>query len=182
MTSSEVWRTFEENEVTHSVAHHLTAIGELLDRNGYARGSDVARQLGITRGSASPTLKTLKERDLVREDENKFLRLSPRAQRVVDTVKVKRAIVRKFLQDVLQVDAEQSEIDACKVEHLLSRQTSDKLLHLVRFLLGDSTVATSCLEAFWQETDLCHDLANCALCDLECLMNLNQASRKPTAP
>ena len=176
MTSSEVWKSFEENEVTHSVAHHLTAIGELLDRNGYARGSDVARQLSITRGSASLTLKTLKERDLVLEDENKFLRLSPVGQRVVDTVKVKRAIVRKFLRDGLRVDPDQAEIDACKVEHLLSRQTSDKLLHLVRFLLSDNPVAASFLEAFWQETDLCHDLANCALCDRECLANLGQAS------
>ena len=108
MTSSDVWKTFEENEVTHSVAHHLTAVGELLDRNGYARVSDVARHLDITRGSASLTLKALRERDLLLEDENKFLRLSPSGQRVVDTVKVKRAIVMKFLHEVLRVDPEQA--------------------------------------------------------------------------
>lgn len=176
MTSSEVWKAFEENEVTHSVAHHLTAIADLLDRNGYARVSDVARQLDITRGSASLTLKALRERDLVVEDENKFLRLSPSGQRVVDTVRVKRAIVKKFLEDVLRVDAEQAEIDACKVEHLLSRETSDRLLHLLRFFLSEAPVSEAFLEAFWTETDLSHSVADCPLCDRECLLHLNESS------
>ncbi len=176
MTPSDIWKSFEGNEVTHSVAHHLTAIGELLERRGYARVSDVARHLNITRGSASLTLKTLKERDLVREDENKFLRLSEPGQRVVDTVKVKRATVRKFLHDVLHVDAKQAEIDACKVEHLLSRESCERLLHLVRFALSGQPVSGDFLNAFGQDTDLCHDLDECPLCEQECLMNLNLAT------
>ena len=67
----EIWKEFETNEISHSVAHHLTAIGELTAVHGYARVSDGARHLKITRGSASLTLKSLKRKDFVREDENK---------------------------------------------------------------------------------------------------------------
>lgn len=176
MASSDVWKAFEENEITHSVAHHLAAIRELKDRYGYARVSDVARYLDITRGSASLTLKALRQKGFVQEDENKFLRLSERGERLVDLVLAKRAIVRKFLKDVLQVESHQSEVDACKVEHLLSEETSEKLLNFVRFLLAETPEAREFLDAFWQTGDFCHDEADCPICEDECLLRIGSDS------
>ena len=49
----EVWRAYEENEVTHSAAHYLMAVYELKAQHGYARVSDVAKHLQITKGSVS---------------------------------------------------------------------------------------------------------------------------------
>ncbi len=172
MTSSDVWKAFEDNEITHSVAHHLAAISELAEQHGYARVSDVARYLDITRGSASLTLKALKQKQYVLEDQNKFLRLSEEGQRIVDMVLAKRAIVRKFLKDVLHVGERQAEIDACKVEHLLSLETGEKLLHFVSFLLSDTLMAHQFLEAFWNEKELCHDLEQCPICEDECLLHM----------
>ena len=172
MGLSEVWKAFEENEVSHSVAHHLAAINELVNQNGYARVSDVARSLNITRGSASLTMKALKERKYVLEDQNKFLRLSEDGKRVVDLIVAKRAIVRKFLRDVLHVKPEQAEIDACKVEHLLSEETGEKLLAFVRFLLTDKPQSEEFLSAFWEVKDDCVDLEECPICEEECLMQV----------
>ncbi|MDA0745241.1 MAG: metal-dependent transcriptional regulator [bacterium] len=175
MTTSDVWKAFEENEITHSVAHHLAAINELTEKHGYARVSDVARSLDITRGSASLTLKALKEKDFVLEDQNKFLRLSETGQRIVDTVLTKRAVVRKFLKDVLQVGEHQAEVDACKVEHLLSEETGEKLLHFVQFLLAGTPEAMQFIKAFWAEKNICHDLASCPICEDTCLLHVHDA-------
>lgn len=170
--TSPVWKEFESNEITHSVAHHLSAIDELMKENGYARVSDVARHLDITRGSASLTLKSLKEKNYVLEDQNKFLRLSDEGKRIVDRVWAKRTIVRKFLEDVLQLDQHRSEVDACKVEHLLSAETGEQLLNFVRFLLSDEPVPKRFLEAFWDQKDLAHDVEKCPICVQECLLDL----------
>ena len=43
-------------------------------------------------------------------------------------------LLETFFRDVLGVDAEQAEIDACKVEHLLSIDTSMKLARLVEYV------------------------------------------------
>jgi len=147
--SSDIWKEYDINEISHSVAHHLAAIHELMGDQGYARVSDVARALGITRGSASLTLKALKQRGLVVEDRNKFLKLSENGRKVVDSILAKRAVVRKFLCDVLKVDEHQSEIDACKVEHLLSACTGEQLLRFVRFLLSTDPIAQQFLAGFW---------------------------------
>jgi hypothetical protein len=58
----DTWKEFEANELTHSAAHHLLAIHEVgAAYGGWARVSDIARRLNITRGSVSINLRTLKK-------------------------------------------------------------------------------------------------------------------------
>ncbi|MFQ5640929.1 MAG: metal-dependent transcriptional regulator [bacterium] len=167
----DVWRAFESNIITHSAAHHIMTISELIETNGYARVTDVAKRLGISRSSASTTLKTLKQRGYVEEDLNKFLRLSPKGKKVNQGVKSNRLLLIKFLKDVLRVNPEQAEIDACKIEHLLSREAGERLLSFLRFLTSDSEKAESVLKAYWQSEGKCEGLAeNCPICETNCLM------------
>lgn len=123
----DVWKEFHENEITHSAAHHLLAILELTNSRGYARVSDVARELNITTGSASTNLKGLKQKGLVTEDENKFLSLSTEGRTLTEGILSKRKIIKSFFVEVLGVTESQAEIDACKTEHLLSKETAIKM-------------------------------------------------------
>jgi Mn-dependent DtxR family transcriptional regulator len=123
----DIWKQFEENQITHSAAHHLLAISELRSKRGYARVTDVARHLNITVGSASTNLKNLKGKGYIVEDENRFLSLSEEGGRLVRAVELRKEVFYKFLVDVLSVDPVQAEIDACKTEHLISAETTSKL-------------------------------------------------------
>ncbi|MCI0650890.1 MAG: MarR family transcriptional regulator, partial [Planctomycetes bacterium] len=107
----ESWKEFEQNPVTHSAAHHLVAIAELLAEFGYARVSDVARKLEITRGSVSVTLKALKQRGLVAEDEHRHLRLSPVGERIARGVSAKRHVLKQLFTRALGVNDAQAEVD-----------------------------------------------------------------------
>ncbi len=123
----EIWKQFEENDITHSAAHHLQAILELREKRGYARVTDVARELQITTGSASINLKALKAKNLIVEDENKFLSLSPQGEAIARAVHKRKNILHEFLVKILKVSPEQAEIDSCKTEHLISAETAQKL-------------------------------------------------------
>ncbi|MFQ5655792.1 MAG: metal-dependent transcriptional regulator, partial [Planctomycetota bacterium] len=116
----DTWKDFDQNPVSHSVAHHLVAIAELLEGFGYARVSDVARRLEITRGSVSVTLKGLKQRGLVTEDERRFLGLSDEGWRIARSVRAKKQVMKALFVQLLGVGEEQAERDTCKIEHLLS--------------------------------------------------------------
>jgi len=122
-----VWKQFEENDITHSAAHHLLAIMDLRAKRGYARVTDVAKELNITTGSASTNLKSLKQKGLIVEDDNKFLVLSPEGERLAKAIVVRNELVKEFFEKVLRVTPEQAEIDACKIEHLVSAETTAKL-------------------------------------------------------
>ncbi|RIL08379.1 MAG: hypothetical protein DCC75_09080 [Proteobacteria bacterium] len=123
----DVWKQFEENNITHSAAHHLLAVMELREQRGYARVTDVAKHLNITTGSASTNLKGLKAKGLVSEDDNRFLTLSPEGESLAKAVIARKKIFQRFLTEILKVSEEQAEIDACKTEHLISPETTRKL-------------------------------------------------------
>ena len=166
----DTWKEFDQNVITHSAAHHLMAIDELIGRLGYARVSDVARQLNITRGSVSISLGPLKKAGLVTQDENRHLRLSERGQALVATIKTKRHLMRRLLAEVLGVAPEQAEIDACKLEHLVSNATARQVLSFLRFMDAEPARATE-LASAWRAAGL--DCARapgaCPTCETECL-------------
>ena len=128
----DVWKEFSENVVTHSAAHHLLAIQELTEKRGYARVTDVAKHLNITTGSASTNLKSLKQKGFVAEDDNRFVTLSPEGKKLAEAILSRRKILQSFFVGVLGVDADQAEIDACKTEHLLSKETTTKMANFAK--------------------------------------------------
>ena len=127
MSVPDVWKQFEENNITHSAAHHLLAVMDLRKKRGYARVTDVAKELNITTGSASTNLKSLKSKGLIIEDDNRFLTLSPEGEALAQAVIARKKIFERFLVEVIDVSPEQAEIDACKTEHLISGETARKL-------------------------------------------------------
>jgi DtxR family Mn-dependent transcriptional regulator len=142
-----------------------------MKKYGYARVTDVARRLGITRGSASITLKALKERGLVVEDENKFLHLSDEGKALSQSIQSKRKVLIKFFHEVLHMSAEDAEIDACKIEHLISTETGERLLAFIKFLFSDNDQAMACLKAFHSHYIVdCLDPEHCPYCDEDCLL------------
>lgn len=168
----DIWKQFDQNVISHSAAHHLMAIDDLLQKYGYARVSDVARLLNITRGSVSISLKPLKESGLILQDENKHLQLSSTGQALVDAIKAKRALMRRLLADVLGVSPQQAEIDACKMEHLLSGETAARLVSFLRFVDSDDARKQDFLKAWATYDDSCaHRPEECPICSGDCMAN-----------
>jgi DtxR family Mn-dependent transcriptional regulator len=138
-----VWKEFGKNDITHSTAHYLMAIQQLHDTQGYARLSDVAKKLNISKGSLSTSLKPLIRKKLIVEDENKHLSLSKTGQEHALRIKNTYFVVKHFLTDILKIDENIAEIDACKIEHLLSEESSTELLKLVKVLEKDASTLAS---------------------------------------
>ncbi len=170
------WKSFAAHEVTHSVAHYLTTVHDLHVQKGYARVSDVAKVLDVTKGSVSVQMKHLKEKGLVVEDEARHLSLTPNGEAIAREVLHNRQVLIQFINSVLGVEPEQAEIDACKIEHLLSRDTSHQLLGLVQLLQSDEAVARRFRELFREYKIRCPSHENCNLCSVECLAEEDKAA------
>ena len=175
-TAMKTWKSFAANEVTHSVAHYLTTIHDLLAKKGYARVSDVANELDVTKGSVSVQMKHLKEKRLVIEDEAHHLRLTPSGEGIAREVAQNRQILIRFLSSVLGIGEDRAEIDACKMEHLLSRETSHQLLALVQLLQSEEPLAKKFRDLFREYKISCPSLENCNLCSVECLAAEDRAA------
>jgi DtxR family transcriptional regulator, Mn-dependent transcriptional regulator len=167
----ETWKEFDANELTHSAAHHLLAIHEMgRQYGGWARVSDIAKQLGITRGSVSIALRTLKARGLVTADEHRMVRLSEHGQEIVDGVLAKREALETFLSQVLGLTPERAAVDSCKIEHLISPRTAERLVQFMKFVAGGDPSARELVQRFRQYEGDCPTDGNCAVCQGKCLL------------
>jgi len=164
------WRAFEANEITHSGAHYLLAIGAQAREGTPPRAADVARHLGVSRAAASLQLRTLVAHGFVRADAHQRLHLTRHGADLVARVLSKREVVRVFLREILGVREATAEADACKIEHLLSEETGAATVRLLRFLQSDHPSARACLEAFRATASTCPPGSHCAVCVESCLL------------
>lgn len=166
----DVWKQYEQNPITHSVAHYLMAIADLREAHGYARVTDVAKRLNVTRGAASLTLKGLRAKGLVCEDDNRFLLLGQRGTAFVGALRARNAVLRAFLTDVLGLPADVAEVDTCKIEHLIGRETALRLGAFVRFLQSDCPAARSFQHAWTEYGEPCGgEPTRCPPCKEACM-------------
>src|SRR5690606_35757629 len=93
-----------DNDLTHSMVHYLLAIHKLKERKGYARVTDIAHEMSLTKGSVSTALSNLKKRELVLEDESKFLSLSHAGHEAVHEILSSRTLLYYFLKDIIGVN------------------------------------------------------------------------------
>ena len=120
------------SDLTHSMAHYLLTIHKLKESKGYARVTDIAKDMGLTKGSVSTALNNLKKKDLVVEDDSKFLSLSNRGHSEVHSILSSRTLLYYFFKDVLGVSDDTSHNDSCLMEHLLSGETREKFFQFMK--------------------------------------------------
>ncbi len=98
------------------------------------RVRDMAKGLGVTPSTVSAVLKKLEHAGLVIHDRYGTVKLTPAGCRVAKCVVRRFEIVKALLIEVLGLDTEAAEVDACMMEHAVSPATVNRmesLLHLV---------------------------------------------------
>jgi DtxR family Mn-dependent transcriptional regulator len=121
-----------DTDLTHSMVHYLLTIHKLKEEKGYARVTDIAKDMELTKGSVSTALNSLKKKELIVEDENKFFTLSTDGHHVVHEILSSRSLLFYFLKDVIGVNEETAHQDSCLMEHLLSGETREKFFKFMK--------------------------------------------------
>jgi DtxR family transcriptional regulator, Mn-dependent transcriptional regulator len=123
-----------DNDLTHSMVHYLLAIHKLKEIKGYARVTDIALEMGLTKGSVSTALTNLRKKELVTEDDSKFLSLSETGHTAVHDILSSRTLLFYFLKDIVGVNEETAHKDSCLMEHLMSEETRNLFFKFMQSL------------------------------------------------
>lgn len=159
----------QARDLTASHEHYLRAIWEVRSQRGYARLTDVARELGVAPPTLSVGIKALESRELVTHDDRRFLLLTQAGERVARQVHHRFAVARMFLQDVLGVPEGEAIREACLLEHDVSGKTTERLLDLITLLREDRELREFFQHRFSEHHRKCRSATECSTCDLECL-------------
>jgi DtxR family Mn-dependent transcriptional regulator len=124
-----------ENELSHSMVHYLLTIHKLKENRGFARVTDIAKDLDLTKGSVSTMLNNLKKKGLIQEEEEcKFVVLTEAGHVEVHRILSSRTLIYYFLRDFVGVDEQTAQYDSCQMEHLMSQETSEKFFNFMKTL------------------------------------------------
>lgn len=106
---------------------YLEAILLAADEKGLARVTAVRDLLGVKTPSVTGALRVLAGKGYLKHEPYQGVKLTAKGRRTAEDVKARHAILSAFLTDVLGVRTKTADIDACKMEHTVSRETLDKL-------------------------------------------------------
>lgn len=107
--------------------NYLEAILKLEDSNGSVRSIDVAGELNVSRPSVNKALGVLKKAGMVEQQPYGRISLTADGRLRAAQVTGRHKTLKGFLTGVLGVDEATADSDACKMEHVISETTMEKL-------------------------------------------------------
>ena len=105
---------------------YLEAILVLHKKMGMVRSVDVARHMEVSKPSVCVAVNTLKEGGFLTMDENHFLHLTDVGREVAEQIYERHCFFTERLI-ALGVDPKTAEADACRIEHVLSTESFERL-------------------------------------------------------
>ncbi len=112
--------------MTQSLEDYLEAVSFLAD-NGDVRVTDIAKRLHVSKPSVLTALKALQERGLLEHEHYRGVSLTAKGITQAAAIRDRHEFLTMFLRDLLKVDPEIAEADACKMEHVISDITLERL-------------------------------------------------------
>ena len=123
--------------VTASLEDYLEAIYFLNSEDG-VRVTDIATELSISKPSVNRAINTLKSQGLVKHEHYGSLFLTEEGFEIAKKVAKRHFIVKKFLNQILGVEEDKAEKEACMIEHCLCADTVDKLENFMNKIINDN--------------------------------------------
>ncbi|NCC82693.1 MAG: metal-dependent transcriptional regulator [Clostridia bacterium] len=113
-------------KITPSKENYLKVMLELSSEEGI-RSTDIASALGISKASVSSMMNVLREAGYVTKEKYGAVSLTENGRKAAADIKRRYELLKKFLHDILGVEAAIAAEDACRMEHLISPETADQI-------------------------------------------------------
>lgn len=106
-----------------SQENYLETIYLLQERNGTVRSVDIAKELGYSKPSISRAMKLLKTENFIDIDESGCITFTKKGLEKALDIYDKHVTITRFFTEVLGLNKESAEQDACRIEHVISDDT-----------------------------------------------------------
>ena len=109
-------------DIHESGEMYLETILTLKNKNQYVRSIDIANALNYSKPSVSRGMKILKEGNFITIDDKGYIEFTDEGYKLAQEVYNRHQALTQFLV-LIGVDKEQAENDACRIEHVISKET-----------------------------------------------------------
>ncbi len=124
----------KSKKLSSNMEDYLESIVILKKRNKVARVKDIGRLMEVKTSSVTSALNTLSEKRLVLHERYGYVELTPKGKRLAEAVLNKHNMLFAFLTEILGIQPQIAQEDACKIEHSVSPQTFKKISKFIDFV------------------------------------------------
>lgn len=114
-----------------SAENYLETILMLSKRLPVVRSVDISNELGFKKSSVSVAMKNLREKNLITVSDAGFINLTQSGREIAEMIYERHEFLSKWLIS-LGVPAETATEDACKIEHVLSKESFQAIKDFVK--------------------------------------------------
>lgn len=112
--------------INESAENYLETILRLSKKLPVVRSVDIANELGFKKSSVSIAMKNLREKNHITVTDAGFIYLTDSGKEIADMIYERHEFLSSWLTG-LGVPAETASEDACKMEHILSKESFEAI-------------------------------------------------------
>ncbi|MDI9493522.1 MAG: metal-dependent transcriptional regulator [Bacillota bacterium] len=120
--------------IYESGENYLETILLLERRNGTVRSIDIANELDYSKPSISRAMSILKENGYIWMEKNGDIHLTEKGRARANSIYERHRLITEYLMRALDVDKETAEEDACRIEHVISETSFEKIKDKIKEL------------------------------------------------
>ena len=114
------------NVLNEFAENYLETILILSQKLPVVRSVDIANELGFKKSSVSVAMKNLREKKHIKVDEQGFIHLTPSGLEIANMIYERHTLLSSWLIH-LGVPADVAAADACKMEHVISKESFEAI-------------------------------------------------------
>ena len=118
---------------------YIETIAHLLTKEKVCSVSEIAEEAQVSRPAASRAVRDLAARDLVQHKSYGYVDLTPQGQTLADKLTARHEALFQFFTEVLQLDDEYADQEACRLEHQIDDEVVTRLALLAETLGSDAS-------------------------------------------
>ena len=122
-----------EQKISASLEDYLEAIYEIIEEKQNVKAVEISKKLGVGRSSVSEALKLLSEKNLVNYNRYEAISLTESGKKAAQNVILRHNTLFAFFNQILGLNKEESDQNACRVEHTISEEALNRLIKFVEF-------------------------------------------------
>jgi DtxR family Mn-dependent transcriptional regulator len=116
-----------------TMEEYIETIYVLEKREDSAHTSQIALELGVKPPTVTEMLQKLEDDKLIKYQAYLGATLTAKGRRMAKELMIKHRVIADFLE-IIEVDKELAELDACQIEHHVSKETLQQLEKFVNFV------------------------------------------------
>lgn len=113
-------------KINESAENYLETILILSKTLPVVRSVDVANELGFKKSSVSVAMKNLREKNHITVSDSGFITLTESGREIAEMIYERHTLLSSWLER-LGVDHETAAADACRMEHVISKESFEAI-------------------------------------------------------